>query len=302
LKIITLFAVVILSFSAYLSHAKMEIVPLTKTQEGHLEIQATINGVEAKFILDTGATGSIIDINKLNIFGITTTQEKIQGVRIGDSETGKIETFPIEIKQFSIGQKQLNIKSIYANDSSGQFESNVMGLIGYDALAELNVLLDVKNSQLLIPEDQDDINAWLRDSAVENYETVKLHNSVMGFSYVDVQIGDNQLRLIVDTGAPELILDESVLIQLGFKLTSHATAKSIVAKGIELPMKVLKSGNVSLGSMTLSDDFFTTDFTALMDAVNVQNEPRVIGILGNKHLVKMSTIIDVSNAKLYIKP
>jgi clan AA aspartic protease (TIGR02281 family) len=297
-----LFAVVILSFSAYLSHAKMEIVPLTKTQEGHLEIQATINGVEAKFILDTGATGSIIDINKLNIFGITTTQEKIQGVRIGDSETGKIETFPIEIKQFSIGQKQLNIKSIYANDSSGQFESNVMGLIGYDALAELNVLLDVKNSQLLIPEDQDDINAWLRDSAVENYETVKLHNSVMGFSYVDVQIGDNQLRLIVDTGAPELILDESVLIQLGFKLTSHATAKSIVAKGIELPMKVLKSGNVSLGSMTLSDDFFTTDFTALMDAVNVQNEPRVIGILGNKHLVKMSTIIDVSNAKLYIKP
>jgi hypothetical protein len=67
-------------------------------------------------------------------------------------------------------------------------------------------------------------------------------------------------------------------------------------------MKVLKSGNVSLGSMTLSDDFFTTDFTALMDAVNVQNEPRVIGILGNKHLVKMSTIIDVSNAKLYIKP
>lgn len=297
-----MFAVVILSFSAYLSHAKMEIVPLTKTQEGHLEIQATINGVEAKFILDTGATGSIIDINKLNIFGITTTQEKIQGVRIGDSETGKIETFPIEIKQFSIGQKQLNIKSIYANDSSGQFESNVMGLIGYDALAELNVLLDVKNSQLLIPEDQDDINAWLRDSAVENYETVKLHNSVMGFSYVDVQIGDNQLRLIVDTGAPELILDESVLIQLGFKLTSHATAKSIVAKGIELPMKVLKSGNVSLGSMTLSDDFFTTDFTALMDAVNVQNEPRVIGILGNKHLVKMSTIIDVSNAKLYIKP
>ena len=280
----------------------MEIVPLTITADGHLEIPASINRVAAKFILDTGATGTVIDINKLHIFGITTTQEKIQGVRIGDAETGKIETFPIDIQQFSIGEKQLNIKSIYSNDSSGQFESHIMGLIGYDALAELNVLLDVKNSQLLIPENKADIKKWLSDSANTLYETVDLYKSAMGFSFVNASLGDNPIRLLVDTGAPQLILDESSLIKFGFELASHPTAKSVVTDGIELPMKVLKNGTVTLGSMTLSDDFFTTDFTALMNVVNVQNQPQLIGILGNKHLVEMSTIIDVANAKLYIKP
>jgi len=177
-----------------------------------------------------------------------------------------------------------------------------MGLIGYDALAELNALLDVKNLQLLIPENQGDVKKWLSDSANTAYQTIDLYKSAMGFSFVDVQLGDKQVRLLVDTGAPELILDESVLIEFGYKLASHPTAKSVVAEGIELPMKVLKNGGVTLGSMTLSGDFFTTDFTALMNAVNVQNQPRLIGILGNKHLLQMNTLIDVANGKLYIKP
>ena len=48
----------------------MEVMPLVKTEEGHLEIQASINSVKAKFILDSGATGSVIDSNKLSVFGI----------------------------------------------------------------------------------------------------------------------------------------------------------------------------------------------------------------------------------------
>ena len=302
LKKLSVFVFAILAIPAFLSNAKMETHPVTKTTDGHIEIQASINGVKAKFILDTGATGTVIDSNKLSVFGITTRHDKIQGVRIGDAETGKIETFPVNIEQFSIGQKQLNIKLIYSNDLSGQFDGDLMGLIGYDALAELNALLDLKNSRLLIPENKQDIKKWLSDPAATPYETVDLHKSAMGFSFVDVQLGNNPVRLLVDTGASEIVLDESALRQLGFDLVNHPTAKSVIAEGIEVPMKVLKNGRITLGSMTLTSDFFTTDFTALMDAVNVQNQPRLIGILGNKHLLEMNTIIDVANGKLYIKP
>jgi hypothetical protein len=38
-----------------------------------------------------------------------------------------------------------------------------------------------------------------------------------------------------------------------------------------------------------------------MNAVNVEGQPPVIGILGNKHLVQLNSIIDIANAKLYIK-
>lgn len=297
----TLLVLAILATTPFLLYAKMEVVPLVKTEEGHLEIQASINGVNAKFILDTGATGSLIDSNKLSVFGITINQEKIDGVRTGDEQTGRIDTFPVHIKQFSIGNTQLNIKSIYSNDSSGQFEKDVMGLIGYDALAESRALLDVKNLQLLIPEKQGDVQAWLSDTSNNAYTAIDLHKSAMGFSFVDAKLGDNQVRLLVDSGAPELILDESTLIQFGFALTPHPSAKTVVAEGIELPMKVLKKGIVTIADRVLEDDFFTTDFTALLNTINVKGQPRFIGILGNQHLLQMNTIIDVANGKLYIK-
>jgi predicted aspartyl protease len=299
LKKFAFFILAILSTSSFLSFAKMEIVPLSKTEDGHLEMQASINGINATFVLDTGATGTVIDTNKLSVFGISTKQDKIVGLRIGDAQTGKVETFTLDIKQFSIGQKQLKIKSIYTNDSSGQFEPEVMGLIGYDALTELGAMLDVKNSRLLIPEDQNDIKEWL-SKTTKNYETILMHKSALGFSLVDAQLGNNLVSLLVDTGTPELIFDETALTQFGFELVNHPKAKSVIAQGVELPMKVLKNGHITLGSRTLSDDFFTTDFSALMSAVNVTDKRRFIGILGNKHLAAMNAIIDVTNGKLYI--
>lgn len=62
-------------------------------------------------------------------------------------------------------------------------------------------------------------------------------------------------RLIVDSGASETVLDESVLIQLGFKLQDHATAKTIIGQGIEVPMKVLSGKQITLGCVLISDEF-----------------------------------------------
>lgn len=285
----------------HLLNAKMQVIPLHKNHEGYFEIEASINQVKGKFILDTGATGTVVDTNKLNVFGITKGKEKIDGVAVGNEETGIIETFSVDITQFSIGQTQLNIKSIYSNESSGRYAPDIMGLIGYDALFHLNALLDIKKVQLLIPENKDDIELLLSKSTTAKYETIELHKSPMGFNFVDVQLSGNVVRLIVDTGAPELVMDESALIQYGFQLESHPTAKTVISEDVELPMKVYRNGKVLIGNEMVIDDFLITDFSALMKAVNVEDQPPVIGILGNKHLVQLNSIIDIANAKLYIK-
>ena len=51
----------------------------------------------------------------------------------------------------------------------------------------------------------------------------------MGFNFIDAKLGDNHIWLLLDTGAPEFILDESSLIQFGFALRPHPTAKPVVA-------------------------------------------------------------------------
>ncbi len=281
MKKFTLFVLTMLSTSAFLSYAKMEVVPLTKTQDGHLAIRASINGIDGKFLLDTGATGTVIDINKLSVFGITTVRDKIDGVRIGDGENGTIETFPVGIEQFSVGQNQLNIKTIYTNDTSGKFADDIVGLIGHDAIAELNALLDLKNLALLIPDNQDDIHTLLGDKSTANYQLIDLQKSSMGFSFVEIELGKHKMRLLVDSGASETVLDESILTQLGFKLHDHATAKTIIGQGIEVPMKVLSQEQITLGSVSILDDFFVTDFTALMKAINQDQQRIFVGNLNS---------------------
>jgi len=66
------------------------------------------------------------------------------------------------------------------------------------------------------------------------------------------------------------------LVQFGYALTPHPTAKTVVAEGIELPMKVLNKGRVTIADKVLEDDFFTTDFTALLNAINVKGQPRLL--------------------------
>ncbi|MEP1385695.1 MAG: pepsin/retropepsin-like aspartic protease family protein [Paraglaciecola sp.] len=293
---------VFLATMSFLSYAEMEGVPLIKTEDGHFEVHASINDVKAKFILDTGVTGTVIFSQNLDVFGIKTNKNRIDGVRIGDADAGKIATMPVDIAQFSIGKKQLRLKSIFSNDSSSRFTPEVMGIIGNDALIELNALLDVKNAKLLLPDGQTDLDKFLTATSDKPYNIVTLQKSPMGFSFVDALLAERKVRLLVDTGAPEIVLDESVLKSFGLDLQDHPTAKTVIGDGIELPMKVFKNGLITFGHTTISDDFFTTDFTALMNAVNVEDQPRLIGVLGNKHLAQMSTIIDVASAKLYIKP
>tara|TARA_R110002167_G_scaffold42935_15_gene130085 strand:+ start:7168 stop:7386 length:219 start_codon:yes stop_codon:yes gene_type:complete len=50
---------------------------------------------------------------------------------------------------------------------------------------------------------------------------------------------------------------------------------------------------------TLTHDFFITNFTALMNAINAQDLRNLIGILGSKHLAAMNTIIDSTNGTFY---
>lgn len=281
----------------------MEIIPLTKNPDAHLEIHASINGVEGKFILDTGATGSLIYLEKLKMFGVDDLQDKIQGVRIGDEDNGKIDTFPIEVKRFSIGTRELKLKTIYANSAPTGSSSDIVGMIGHDALSELKGLLDLKALSLHIPEGEADLQTLLSDSSSSTYQSIELKQSDMGFSFVDIQLGKHQARLLVDSGAPQIVLDESVLTQqLGLKLENHLTAKTIVGEGVELPVKILKQEKITLGKITLTDDFLVSDFGALMSAINHQQQRLFVGVLGNKHMLEMNTIIDVANAKLYIKP
>ena len=88
----TIFFISLICITAFFSSAKasdktdFSLLPLIKNATGHYEISATVNGVEATFIVDTGATGTVIDTNKLSMFDSTTKNDAFEGVGIGSGE------------------------------------------------------------------------------------------------------------------------------------------------------------------------------------------------------------------------
>lgn len=289
----------LLFFTILSAHADDQIIPLDVLPGGYMKVPAKIYGIEGVFIIDTAATGSVIDNNKLAHFGLEKEDRSIEGFQPGDNQTGRIQTFPIKVNSVSIGNQKVAISHLYANDMSGRLPEGVLGLIGQDVIQKFSALLDIEQAQLILPSAGK--TATQRYSKDEQFTSLALQKSPMGFHFIDVVLGKHQAKLIVDTGAPEVILDENMLNGMSFTLTDHPTAKNVIEEGVELPMKVLAGIPLTFAGLTLKDEFLVSDFSALLSAINQHQDTPFIGVLGAKQLMEMGTIIDIANAKLYIK-
>ena len=84
-------------------------IPLKKMVTNHMELDAKINGVAGKFILDTGASNSCVGIDKIEFFNLDAKKSdtKAAGAGATDMETQQSESNNLEIgkwknKSFSL--------------------------------------------------------------------------------------------------------------------------------------------------------------------------------------------------------
>ena len=84
-------------------------IPLKKMITNHMELDATINGVAGRFILDTGASNSCVGIGMIDYFKIQAekSETKAAGAGATDMETQQSENNNLEIgkwknKNFSL--------------------------------------------------------------------------------------------------------------------------------------------------------------------------------------------------------
>lgn len=279
--------------------AAMDEIPLQLTDDGHFSLKVAVNGKEGKFILDTGSTGSVVGMSKLEYFGIKIASSGINGVTAGDEKEGTTQTFPVSIQSMVIGSYELTLRNIYTN-SIGQLGPDIDGIIGHDAIVELHALVDINKGRLLVPEDESETKEFF-SGADSKYTAIPLLQTEIGFTLIKAKLEQHDVVLLVDSGAQQTVLDRSVLSgNLGFKLDDHPKAKSVSENGAETPMKVLMNKTIKIGSAEVNDDFLVTELGALRQAVG-SKYGTVIGIVGNKELASINSIIDVANSTLYMR-
>ena len=74
-------------------------IPLTKKVTNHLELDACINGVQGKFILDTGASNSCVGFDMIDYFKLDVIESDTKAAGAGaiDMETQQSKNNRLEI-------------------------------------------------------------------------------------------------------------------------------------------------------------------------------------------------------------
>ena len=125
---------------------------ITKTQ--HLLINAEINGVKGRFILDTGASNTCVCIKSVELFQLYAKNSKTKAVGAGSSD---ITTQIAKNNNLKIGKwknSNFNIVVIdlfHVNEVLTQFRTKpVQGIIGADVLMQGKAIVDYANHYLYL--------------------------------------------------------------------------------------------------------------------------------------------------------
>lgn len=135
--------------------ANLNLVELAENNY-HIFVSVKVNGNRVLFIVDTGASGSVIDkdyYSKKLASKHKTIQQEVHGLHSTQHESyvGKLKTFEIgklALKNLQIGCIDLNhINNAY---KSRKLKLKINGIVGSDLLLKYGMVIDYKKLELRI--------------------------------------------------------------------------------------------------------------------------------------------------------
>ncbi len=134
------------SLKKFLKKKNYTKVPLLLTATNHFEIVAKLNGINGRFILDTGASNTCVGFDKIEFFNLTSKESKIKAAGAGATN---METLISTKNKIEIGAwKKSKIKVVlfdlvHVNEALTTHKAlPVDGIIGADILKKAKAIID----------------------------------------------------------------------------------------------------------------------------------------------------------------
>ncbi len=129
-------------------------VKLKYTETDHFSVKARINGVEGRFILDTGASSTCVDFSRLNLFNLFAQKSDVKAAGAGATN---MLTHVSEDNTLKIGEWTKNHANVVIFDLSHVNQAlqdhdaeEVDGIIGADILKKGRAVIDYKQKALYL--------------------------------------------------------------------------------------------------------------------------------------------------------
>jgi hypothetical protein len=129
-------------------------IPLKKIVTNHLELEAKINGVKGRFILDTGASNSCVGFNSIDNFKLVAEESdtKAAGAGATDMETQISKNNTLKIGKWTTAKFHLVLFDLsHVNTALTDHNAKeVDGIIGADILQKAKALIDYNKNVLYL--------------------------------------------------------------------------------------------------------------------------------------------------------
>lgn len=258
-------------------------------------VMASINGLPGKlFIVDTGATQSIVDTQCFKDIAPTTSEEI--AITTG---SGAVKMGFAQLKTFQLGEVVLQDVPVAIADLSkfAQFLTvRPQGLIGANILKRFLITIDYEKQELLL-RDPDKVKPPEDAIVVDTKPSL----GVSGLAVEGVLDKKLKLSFLIDSGAAFNHVSESLIKEL----TQTPLLPVGVVKGLDgTPVKTgaTRFQNLTIGKLSIDDPIFS-----VAPSNGNEESPKgilsggALAIIGNPLLSQYRVTIDYRNQKIYFE-
>jgi tetratricopeptide (TPR) repeat protein len=248
--------------------AKYAELPVTMSRAGPL-VTGSINGVEARFVADSGAFFSLLTLEAAAKFQLklraAPLELNLHGV--GGSET----TYLTTAREFALaGYGKHPFKDVDFIVVGNEFAAEAAGVIGQNVIGDTNTEFDLANGaiRLFVVKDCKGVNLayWSGDDAVA--EMKMEYTSSTSMLIGNASLNGSKIRVLFDTGAQQSILTLKGAARAGVKPADDKVAAGGIAGGygargietwiarfdsLDLGGELIKNGRLLLGDIELHD-------------------------------------------------
>ena len=127
-------------------------IELYKTRTGHITTTIKVNGKSCVFLIDTGGGATLIDRNKKEKFGLTSsgTSDYAAGISSRSSLVRTSATFQVNGQDITVDELYLMDITYINSEFRKNRSKQVDGVLGTDFLAKYGAVIDYAQSKLFI--------------------------------------------------------------------------------------------------------------------------------------------------------
>ncbi|MCC4834882.1 aspartyl protease family protein [Shewanella sp. 10N.7] len=254
-------------------------LPLVESEDGQLHLDVMIQALSGRMIIDTGSSSSVLDRRYLSSIDDYTSLDVEKGYGFG-SEQAMMVSEKIQLSGFTVSGYELSSINLNTHNLSG-INRKYLGLLGFDLLQLIAKGLQFSELQTQL------LAQYTLDETKNN---LSLFSSGFGIPYVVVNINEQEVGLILDTGSQYSIINRKNAVDLSISSELIPNAYGQDINGKQIPISMSDSIAVSNGKASLFENrFIVTDLDSVI--VNDSFNHQVIGIIGLNQLKSLNTKI-----------